>query len=174
MSVLRRWLRPSVACLVAITALCVVGTKTTRANTYYTINLQALDSGLYVVAEGGGNGAVNADRSSPGPWETFGLIDQNDGSLQSGDFVHIQTNAYYYFSATYCGGYDLNATGSFAGYYENFRIWKVGGSGTIGNGDHVALQTLCGYYVVAEGGGGGAVNANRTSIGGWETFIISM
>jgi hypothetical protein len=160
------------ACLLGL-GVFALSSDRAGAYTYIPINLQA-DNGDYVVAENGGGGVVNANRGSAGPWESFTLIDLNSGSLQSGDYVYVQTYGFYYFNADYCGGYALSAVATFPSSYQTFRIWKVGGSGTIGNGDPVAFETYCGYYVVAEDGGGGVVNANRTSIGPWETFTISM
>lgn len=175
-----RWVRLAIVCLIGVGA--VRGSEDqARANTYYTIYLQASNSN-YVVAESGGGGAVNANRTAAGPWERFALIDLNDGSLQSGDYVYIQTNSFHYFNAPfayddngdpYCTG-ALNAAATFPSTYQTFRIWKVGGSGTIGNSDSVAFESACGYYMVAENGGGSVVNANRWSIGGWETFTITM
>jgi hypothetical protein len=49
----------------------------------YSVSFQT-HTGKYLVAEGGGGGVVNANRSAPGPWETFRLTDLNGGMLQSG------------------------------------------------------------------------------------------
>jgi hypothetical protein len=38
------------------------------------VALQSVATGKYVVAEGGGGGAVKADRTERGPWETFQII----------------------------------------------------------------------------------------------------
>lgn len=172
MKMSRRWLRLSVACVMMGLGILAVGEQV-RAYTYIAINLQA-GNGDYVVAENGGGGAVNANRGAAGPWESFTLIDLNSGSLESGDYVFVQTNSFYYFNADYCGGFALSAVATYPSSFQTFRIWKVGGSGTIGNGESVAFETYCGYFVVAEGGGGGVVNADRTSIGPWETFTITL
>jgi hypothetical protein len=148
-----------------------------RAATY-TIHLQA-QSGHYVVAEGGGGGVVNANRTSPGAWETFSLDDAGGGALNSGDVVFFRTANNDYLRADNCGGAALIAQGYVGDNCEAFAIFKVDNAnnilwGPISNGDQVALQTWDWYWVVAEGGGGGVVNADRISIGAWEKFFITM
>ena len=141
--------------------------------------------GYYVVAEGGGGDAVNANRTAIGSWETFTLLDLNGGSLESGDLVTIRSTGGYYMVAE-GGGDDVvncNRTEPFS--WETFRIQKVSGGGitaggTIGSGDAISLQAANGWsggggnYVVAEDGGGSVVNANRPAVASWETFTIIM
>jgi len=130
------------------------------------------------VAEGGGGGVVNANRGAIGPWETFTLIDQNGGALESGDLVNIQTIGGYFVVAEGGGGDVVNANRTAAFTWETFRIEKVNGGGTIGSGDTISLQAYNGWaggggnYVVAEDGGGSVVNANRGAVGSWEMFTI--
>lgn len=140
--------------------------------TRITVSFQASNL-QYVVAEGNGGGVVNANRSAPGPWETFTLVDRNGGTLQSGDSVHLYTSDGWVFQAPSGGGGTLVASGTMPHGWETFVIQKVGGSGGIVNGDSVALRTFNGHYVVAEGGGGGVVKADRLAIGPWETFRIT-
>lgn len=143
----------------------------------YTTAFQS-SGGFFVVAENGGGSVVNANRTGIGPWETFTLIDQNGGNLESGDLVNIQTVGGFFVVAEGGGGGVVNADRTNAGTWETFRIERVGGGGTIGSGDAIALQAFNGWsggggnYVVAEGGGGGVVNANRGGVGPWETFTI--
>lgn len=141
------------------------------------VTLQAVNgwkygSNGYVVAENGGGGAVNANRWSPGPWETFGLWDWNGGSVQHGDVVSFMTGTYQYLQPNSGGGGGMTAAGS-PYNYGIFSIHRVAGPGAVAPGDIVYLQTLSGHYVVAEGGGGSVVNANRTSVGEWEQFRIA-
>ncbi len=131
-------------------------------------------NGQYVVAEGGGGGVVNANRSQAGAWETFTLIDKNGGPLVNGDPVNLRSANGPFVVAEGGGGREVLANRTVAGAWETFVILKVrGSSGTeIRHGDSVALKASNGQYVVAEGGGGGAVNANRNAIGAWETFTL--
>jgi hypothetical protein len=146
-------------------------------NSGYTTAFQSI-GGLFVVAEGGGGGVVNANRAAIGPWETFTLIDLNGGALESGDLVNIQTIAGYFVVAEGGGGDVVNANRTAAFAWETFRIERVDGGGTISSGDTISLQAYNGWtggggnYVVAEGGGGSVVNANRDAVGPWEMFTI--
>jgi hypothetical protein len=46
-----------------------------------TVTLQTQTSGQYLCAENGGGGAVNANRAAARSWETFRILDRNDGAL---------------------------------------------------------------------------------------------
>jgi len=146
-------------------------------NEGYTTAFQSV-GGYFVVAEGGGGGVVNANRTGIGSWETFTLIDLNGGALESGDLVNIETVVGYFVVAEGGGGDVVNANRTAAFAWETFRIERVNGGGTIGSGDAISLQAYNGWsggggnYVVAEGGGGSVVNANRGAVGSWETFTI--
>ncbi|HYH97898.1 S8 family serine peptidase [Hyalangium sp.] len=129
-------------------------------------------TGHYVVAEGSGGGGVNANRTAIGPWESFTLVDLNDGALNTGDTVYLRADSSHYVVAEGGGNGVVNANRTVSAQWETFRIWKLNGSGTIFSGDSVALQSYTGHWVVAEGGGGSAVNANRTAIGPWESFTL--
>ncbi|MDC0747950.1 fascin domain-containing protein [Polyangium mundeleinium] len=100
-------------------------------------------------------------------------VDNNGGSLESGDFISLQASNGRYMVAEDGGGSTLEANRTSPGAWETFRIWKIGGSGVIHSGDSIALQSSNGKYVAAENGGGGEVNANRSSIGPWETLKVS-
>lgn len=170
---------------IALTAsLLVLGFSSPRASTPYTIHLQA-QSGHYFVAESGGWDVVNADRTSPQGWETFTLHDMNDGALETGDEVFIQTYYGYYFSVSSCDWYGptsrLRAFGTSTGdCRSSFWIYKLDGSGniqwgqSITNGDSVAIHAYGGWWIAAEYGGGDIVNVNRYQPSGWETFTITM
>src|SRR3989344_3161206 len=139
----------------------------------YKINLQA-DNCQYVVAEGNGGGAVNANRDQAWAWETFTVTDLNGGQLVSGDKVGISTETNYYFRAVSGGGSTLDATSRSFGSSETFTILRSGG-GTIANGDKINLQTSNNtHYMVAESGGGREVAANRNWAWAWETFTLKV
>ncbi|MHB8872263.1 MAG: fascin domain-containing protein [Myxococcaceae bacterium] len=132
-----------------------------------TVHLRSW-GGSYVVAEGGGGDAVNANRDGAGPWETFSLITISGTPLADGSTVQLRTHSgAHYLMAEQGGGSGLHARSTNDGAWETFTLVKV-------DGDRVALKTLTGHYLVAEGGGGGVVNANRTAIGPWETFTLTV
>jgi hypothetical protein len=132
-------------------------------------------SGQYVVAEGGGGGAVNADRWVTGGWETFTLEDLNGGTLQDGDPVAFRTSAGYYLQAVSGGGGAMLASDRAAGAWETFTIINLAQVGApIENGTSIGLLSSGSYYVCAENGGGSVVNVNRSSVGSWETFVLEV
>src|SRR5689334_6991384 len=73
-----------------------------------TVGFQAAN-GQWVVAEGGGGGVVNANRTAAGPWESFTLEDANGGALVSGDAIAIRTYDGHYLVAEGGGGSSLRA-----------------------------------------------------------------
>jgi hypothetical protein len=137
-------------------------------------------NGYYVTAANGGGitpvsgtGSVIANAASAGPFESFTLIDQNGGTLVSGDKVSLLTwNGQFYLRPSTSGNRPLQATSTQVTAAEQFTIIRIAGAGPITNGDNVALQANTGYYVCAESGGGGTgtINVNRTAIAAWETF----
>ena len=134
------------------------------------VSFQA-SNGQYMVAEGGGGGDVNANRSAIGPWEKFTIVDLNGGSLNAGDPVAFRTDSGHYLQAAGNGGGPMRAEGAAAGAWETFVIVDQNG-GSLESGDPIALQFNGTWFVCAEGGGGQEVNVNRTAIGSWETFVI--
>src|SRR6266511_6300369 len=64
----------------------------TAAVPQYTVNLKTTVGGLFVTAENGGGGDVNANRAAALGWETFTFYDLNGGGLQHGDLVNIGTS----------------------------------------------------------------------------------
>lgn len=136
-------------------------------------------NGSYIVAEEGGGGDANANRSQIGPWETFSVIDINGGTLQSLDPVCIATYNSNYLVAENGGGDVVRANRVSCGPWEKFNLIKVTPEGAaiggeIQNNDLVALRVNNGQYVVAEEGGGSKLNANRGAIGPWEIFRITL
>jgi hypothetical protein len=115
-------------------------------------------TGHYVVAEGGGGGAVNANRPWIGAWETFTVHDLGGGQIA------LQTHNGSFVVAEGGGGREVKADRPWLGAWETFTL------GRHWNGRSWTLRSHNGGYVVAEGGGGGAVNANRPGVGVWEAF----
>jgi hypothetical protein len=148
--------------------------EASAASTSYTVSFRTYSGKHYVVAEDGGGGAVNANRTVIGPWEKFTLVDLNGGEVKSGDAVNIRASNGMYVVAEGGGGGAVNANRTTPGPWEKFVIKKVNGSGVIMAGDSIALQTSNGKnYVVAQSGGGGIVKADRTKIGPWEKFTLT-
>jgi beta-glucanase (GH16 family) len=149
-----------------------VGTAAT-ALTARTATFRTQLTGHYLVAEGGGGGAVNANRTAALAWETFTILDRNDGALVSGDLVFVRAHTGHLIQAAHGGGGAVNA-GSFNQLdHETFRIVKRNGGGTINHGDLVGLQTLVsGRWLSALGGGGGGVDAHGVALDTWESFHI--
>ncbi len=48
------------------------------------VTLKHVDTGLYMVAENGGGGAVNVNRTVPAQWETFQIVRLGPYDAQSG------------------------------------------------------------------------------------------
>jgi hypothetical protein len=137
--------------------------------------LRANNGVNFVVAEGGGGGAVRADRTAfgPGTWMQLQLSVLAGGPPISGDRVALlSSDGTHYLQAVGGGGAALRASGENVGAFETFVMERSGG-GLIRHGDGITLRAAdTPWYVVAESGGGGNVYVNSTSRGGWETFNI--
>jgi hypothetical protein len=131
--------------------------------------------GPYVCAEGGGGGAVVANRFKADPWETFHLQNfTRAGALVSGDVVALQANNGLFLCAEGSGGGPVVANRVVAASWEKFVIERVTGGGPISGGDLISLRACDGHYVCAEGGGGREVVANRIVVADWESFQIEV
>lgn len=166
-----------IACQILGGPYCIVPTPTPTPTppepVTYQVNLQAYN-GQYVVAEGDGGGAINANRDWARAWETFTLIDINGGQLVHGDEIGIKTGSGYHFRAEGGGGSTMDATARELGPWETFDIGRPGG-GTISDGDKIYLGTWDSqHFVVAEEGGGREVAANRTWAQAWEEFTLKI
>lgn len=167
-----------------ILALALIGAlvNSTASAAQYFIKMQVNDSKWITAAFGGGGalgdsgyprGAVDADASSAGLFETFILDDLNGGSLTDGDTITLRTRANGQFVAAEGGGGGaIRANRISAGGWEIFTVKKMNGTGGIANGDQIALQVNDGKWICAESGGGYWLVADRTSPGAWETFGI--
>jgi len=117
------------------------------------------NNGQYVCAEGGGGGEVLANRDQMKEWETFGLVQLDDGN------VALRAINGQYISAVGGGGGKVLANQLHVKEWETFQMIGVGPN-------QVALRAHNGKYVCAEGGGGRELVANRSTIGPWETFTL--
>ncbi len=117
-------------------------------------------SGQWVVAEGGGGGAVYANRSAVGPWESFRVVPQGGGRIA------LQAPNGQYVVAESGGGRELLANRSVVGAWERFHVDLLGGS-------RVALRADNGQWWSALNGGGGWVYANAPGVGSRETFNLA-
>ncbi len=82
-------------------------------------------NGMYWVAEQGGDGRVNANRTVPGGWEQF-TIEKAGGSsgdvIQNGDYIALRAMNGRYVTAENGGGGEVNANRQSRGGWETFRI----------------------------------------------------
>jgi len=104
------------------------------------------------------HGAVLADRGAIGPWESFLMGDNGDGSVSLLSHMGL-------FCADRAGGYGVHANRIQVGEWERWTLIRHG-DGT------VSLRSSNGHFFVAESGGGQVCNANRTAIGDWEKFWL--
>jgi hypothetical protein len=104
------------------------------------------------------HGAVLADRGAIGPWESFLMGTNGDGSVSLLSHMGL-------FSADDGGGYGVHANRAEVGGWERWVLIHQG-DGT------VSLKASNGNYFVAESGGGQVCNANRPTIGDWEKFWL--
>lgn len=103
-----------------------------------SVTLYAPD-GRLVAAEGGGNGAVTANRQTRGTWENFGIVSLGQG------LVALRTSNGQYLCAENGGGGTLSANRTAIGDWERFQVIGLGG-------DRVALRTANGYYLTVANG----------------------
>src|SRR5262245_42919266 len=115
----------STACQPPPDEFTVSAESTTLPVTLQTIN------GKFIVAENGGAGIVNANRDVAAAWESFQLVDNNGGSLDSGDLVFLRAGNGNFFSAENGGGGIVNANRAQPFDWETFRIGRVAGGGTV-------------------------------------------
>jgi hypothetical protein len=166
--------------LIATVAVTVISPKVAFADN--RLGAFTSSNGSFLGAEGGGGGALHANRPAQGPWERFTIFDLNQGALLSGDTVCLRTDNGHFVTAESGGGRETNANRRGCGPWERFQIFLLGNtpaglfpvSGEIPRHGfvRVAFRASDGSWVVAEGGGGGAVNANRPAIGPWERWTF--
>jgi hypothetical protein len=138
------------------------------------VHLRASDGIHFVVAEGGGGGAVFADRRLPGLWETFALAAVDGGPPLDRDRVSFRTSdGRHFLQAADGGGGAMNAAGEQAGPWETLIV-ESGRGDAIGGGQTVTIRTPGdpSWYVTAVDGGGAAVMVNTQSKDSPQTFTI--
>lgn len=113
----------------------------------------------FLVAEGGGGREVRANRSVPGPWEMFRVIDLGNNQ------VALQAHNGQYLSAEGGGGGAVYARAPWIREWETFDV--------VGVGSQVALRAMNGQYLSAENGGGGEVYARAPWTREWELFSFT-
>ncbi|WP_433212701.1 right-handed parallel beta-helix repeat-containing protein [Dactylosporangium sp. CS-047395] len=125
-----------------------------------TISLRSLSRNAYVSGNGGHN-VLTADRSTIGPWERFGVVDQANANVT----LHAHANGKYV-TADNGGNSPLIANRTATGQWETFDLVDAGG-GWVALYSHANRK-----FVTAENGGNAALIANRTTVGAWEKFKI--
>jgi beta-glucanase (GH16 family) len=139
-----------------------------------TVTLRTRLQNRYIAAQNNGGGAVTAVATVPQAWETFTLVDENNGALDSGDIVGLRAGNGQFVQAVNGGGGAVNATGAALLDWERFRIFKQGG-GQVRSGDTIALQTIVsGRWLSAENGGGSTVSASGPAYDTWEQLVITL
>lgn len=143
---------------------------------HFSINLKSIN-GNFVVAENGGGERVNANRPNAKEWETFILLDLNEGELETGDAVAFKTHNGNFFSAINGGGDKLLADKAALVTWETFyieRMTRRTSDNLVKDGDRVAFRTMNKNYLSALDGGGREVNAKPISVGNNEMFLIRL
>jgi hypothetical protein len=132
-------------------------------------------NGQFASAENGGGAGVSAFRPNPVGWETFGVVDLNGGTLNSGDTINLQARDGQFVAAEGGGGGAVNANRAQAVTWEQFVITSATG-GPIVNGSVVTLRTFNGVnFMSAVNGGGGTnvMNSAPTTAGPNERFVVN-
>ena len=132
--------------------------------------------GSYLSAQNGsscGGGAMTHGAQGVGQCETFILLDDNGGELDSGDVIHLGSGGFW--ASAELGGGDpmsyVNVNRSWIQSWETFTIEKPGGGRIVG-GDTVFLRSVNGYYMTAEPDA--SVTCNRPAAGLWEQFWLEV
>jgi hypothetical protein len=120
-------------------------------------------NGKYMSAENGGDdvGIVHANRSAIGPWETWTLEIQPDGS------VALRSVNGRYLSAELGGGADVHANRLAVGPWEKWQLIRVG--------EGVNFRSDNGHFLSARLDMRDIpVNAIAAGAGPWETFTLTV
>ncbi|MBS2548941.1 SGNH/GDSL hydrolase family protein [Catenulispora sp. NL8] len=125
------------------------------------VSLRAHANGDIVTADNAGAAPLIANRTAIGPWETFDLLSNADGSVSlrahaNGDIV----------SADNAGSSPLIANRTAIGPWESFDLLN-NADGSVSFRAHAN-----GNIVTADNAGSSPLIADRTAIGGWESFDL--
>ncbi|WP_414641724.1 glycosyl hydrolase family 95 catalytic domain-containing protein [Actinocrinis sp.] len=134
---------------------------TGAGSTGSVISLRAHANSMIVTADNAGASALIANRTAIGPWESFDLINNPDGSVSfrahANNMIVTADNA---------GASPLIANRTAIGAWEEFDL--------INNSDgSVSFRAHAnGDIVTADNAGASPLIANRTAIGPWEEFDL--
>lgn len=141
-------------------------------------------NGKYVSAD---NGGMIANRSTPGPWETFIVLRATapGGEVASTDLIQLVAWDGRWVSAFGGGGAEVLSAGILGGEWETFTMSQRGRTvndpspldpawvnGNAPVYSIVNFQTALGHFFVAEASAGN-VKANRPTAGSWERFVVA-
>ena len=131
-----------------------------NSNTY----IRSIANGRVVCAENGGSETIVANRSScGGAWETFQIVNNNDGTVS----LRSVSNGKYVCAVIDEKNQLLPRSGSI-GTWEKFIIEKIS------NGEYALYSLANGKYVQANLNDGGKLFAtSETVAGAWEVFDIN-
>ena len=131
-----------------------------NSNTY----IRSIANGQVVCAENGGSETIVANRSScGGAWETFQIVNNNDGTVS----LRSVSNGKYVCAVIDDKNQLLPRSGSI-GTWEKFIIEKIS------NGEYALYSLANGKYVQANLNDGGKLSATSESVAGaWEVFDIN-
>nr|WP_302689405.1 cellulase family glycosylhydrolase [uncultured Eubacterium sp.] len=131
-----------------------------NSNTY----IRSIANGQVVCAENGGSETIVANRSScGGAWETFQIVNNNDGTVS----LRSVSNGKYVCAVIDDKNQLLPRSGSI-GTWEKFIIEKIS------NGEYALYSLANGKYVQANLNDGGKLFATSESVAGaWEVFDIN-
>jgi beta-glucosidase-like glycosyl hydrolase len=146
---------------VAGTASMHVFAMTVGTPNVEVVSFRAHANGRYVTAENAGASPLIANRTAIGPWESFDLVTNADGSIS----LHAHANNQYV-CADNAGASPLIANRTAIGSWESYDL--------ITNADgSISLRAHAnGRIVTAENAGASSLIANRTAIGPWEEFDL--
>ena len=131
-----------------------------NSNTY----IRSIANGQVVCAENGGSETIVANRSScGGAWETFQIVNNNDGTVS----LRSVSNGKYVCAVIDDKNQLLPRSGSI-GTWDKFIIEKIS------NGEYALYSLANGKYVQANLNDGGKLFATSESVAGaWEVFDIN-
>lgn len=122
----------------------------------------------FLVAEGGGGGALNANRPAAFEWEHFELVDLDGGGFASGGEVALVSHEGYFVAIAPDG--KMSAASKRLTPECRFRIEKWGG-GQLVDGDGVWIRTSVGDFVVVGADGVSARHQSTMPSYAWKWIV---